>query len=92
MKATKPKLKPTHPAEDAPHDPISGLLHATRTAAMEVAEATNIANHLSGCANGSFRSELFNIALMLSGVLRKMETVNKRVLAVRGAFAEGGAE
>ena len=91
MKAPKPK--PTHPAEDAPHDPISGLLHATRTAALEVSEAVNIARYLAERADKACRTEVGNIAAMLESVQRRMGEINQRVLAVKqGAFAKGGEE
>lgn len=81
MKATKPK--PTHPAEDAPHDPISGLLHATRTATLEVTEAVNIARYISERAGKAIRTDVQNIAAMLESVARKMGEINQRVKRIQ---------
>ena len=74
------------------HDPVAGLLHATRTAALEVSEAVNIARYRAERANKAARTEVGNIAAMLDSVARKMSDINQRVLAVRQGctFAEGG--
>lgn len=87
-------MKATKKQTEAEHDPLSGLLHATRTATLETTEAVNIARYLAERANKAARTEVGNIAAMLESIARKFGEVNKRVMQVKcgSAFAEGGAE
>ena len=65
------------------HDPLSGLLHATRTASLEVSEAIKIARYIGERAGKAMRTDIQNVAAMLDSVARKMGEINERVLRIQ---------
>lgn len=75
-------MKATKKQAEAEHDPLSGLLHATRTATLEVVEAVNIARYILERANG-VRAEIQNIADALQCVASKMGEINQRVKRIQ---------
>lgn len=76
-------MKATKKQPDAEHDPLSGLLHATRTAALETTEAVNIARYISERAGKAMRTDIQNVAAMLESVARKMGAINQRVKRIQ---------
>lgn len=76
-------MKATKKQTDAEHDPLSGLLHATRTAALETTEAVNIARYISERACKAIRTDVQNVAAMLESVARKMGDINQRVKRIQ---------
>lgn len=76
-------MKATKKQTEAEHDPLSGLLHATRTAALEVTEAVNIARYISERAGKAIRTDVQNVAAMLESVARKMGEINQRVKRIQ---------
>ena len=76
-------MKATKKQTEAEHDPLSGLLHATRTATLEVTEAVNIARYLAERAGRATRTDIQNVAAMLDSVARKMGEINERVMRVQ---------
>ena len=76
-------MKATKKQTDAEHDPLSGLLHATRTAALETTEAVNIARYISERAGKAMRTDIQNVAAMLESVARKMGDINQRVKRIQ---------
>lgn len=75
-------MKATKKQTEAEHDPLSGLLHATRTATLEVIEAVNIAHHILERAK-SMREEIQNIADALQCVANKIGEINQRVKRIQ---------
>ena len=76
-------MKATKKQTEAEHDPLSGLLHATRTATLEVTEAVNIARYISERAGKAMRTDIQNVAAMLESVARKMGEINQRVKRIQ---------
>lgn len=75
-------MKATKKQTEAEHDPLSGLLHATRTATLEVIEAVNIAQYILERAK-AMRGEIQNIADALQCVASKIGDINQRVKRIQ---------
>ena len=75
-------MKATKKQTEAEHDPLSGLLHATRTATLEVTEAVNIAQYILERAK-VVRAEIQIIADALQCVANKMGEINQRVKRIQ---------